>query len=276
MTQPSRLLRPTRGKQGRKMPPSPDVGSSLEKFDRPAVVGRWGNSVGVAPGDGGSDLRQKAVGGSPWVALHDGVLGRGRVIGDRPEKGSRLALKWMLRSLGLGRCSGWSRCGRRRAEAAVDGGRGTAAMAARVEWWELDGNCGKRSEWLFLWTDGEGVGCMRDGCMCNAWSGGGGWSAASADSITLRWQAAEQLSCTRGASVWTSAQSAAHGELHVWCVEAEGSWQRSEQRWLSALSCCARSERHPGVRALGKMADGPAVRVGLGRYCRTGLSPMPN
>jgi hypothetical protein len=81
-------------------------------------------------------------------------------------------------------------------EAAIDGGRGTATMAAQVEWWELDGNCGKRSEWLFLRTDGEGVGCTGDGCTCSAWSGGGSWSAAS----TVRWRAAEQLSCTRGHS----------------------------------------------------------------------------
>jgi hypothetical protein len=90
-------------------------------------------------------------------------------------------------------------------EAAVDGGRGTTAMAARVEWRELDGNCGKRSEWLFLRTDGEGAGCTGDGCMCSAWSGGGGWLAASTDSVALRWRAAEQLSCTQGASVRTSA-----------------------------------------------------------------------
>jgi hypothetical protein len=30
------------------------------------------------------------------------------------------------------------------------------------------------------------------------------------------------------------------------------------------------------ARTQGKMADGPAVRVGLGWYCRTGLSPRPN
>jgi hypothetical protein len=71
--------------------------------------------------------------------------------------------------------------------------------------------------------------------MCSAWSGGGDWSAVSADSIALRWRVAEQLSCTRGASVRTSARSAAHGELHVWRVEAEGSWQRSEQRRLITL-----------------------------------------
>jgi hypothetical protein len=168
----------------------PDAGVSPVKFSRPAVVGQRGNSLGVAPGDGGSDLRQKAVGGSPRVALHDGVLGRGRVIGGRPEKGSRLALKWMLRSLGLGRCSGWSWCGRRRT-----GGGGRrwprhSDDAARVEWRELDGNWGKRSEWLFLRTDCEGVGCTADGCTCSAWSGGGSWSAVSA----VRWRAAEQLS----------------------------------------------------------------------------------
>jgi hypothetical protein len=36
-------------------------------------------------------------------SLHDGVLGRGIVIGGRPGKGSKLALKWTSRSLGLGR-----------------------------------------------------------------------------------------------------------------------------------------------------------------------------
>jgi hypothetical protein len=103
------------GKTGEeKSPPPPDAGGSPAKFGRPAIIGRWGNGLRVAPGDGGSDLRQKATGGSPRVALHDSVLGRGRVIGGRPEKGSTLALKWTLRSLGLGRCSGWSRCGRRR------------------------------------------------------------------------------------------------------------------------------------------------------------------
>jgi hypothetical protein len=67
----------------------------------------------------------------------------------------------------------------------------------------------------------------------------------------------------------------------VWRVEAEGSWQRSEQRRLGALlryawseSTTARSEWRTGVRALGKMADVLAVWVGLGRYCRTGLSPI--
>jgi hypothetical protein len=75
-------------------------------------------------------------------------------------------------------------------EAAVDGGRGTVAMTPRVEWQELDGNWGKRSEWLFLRTDGEGVGCTADGCTCSASSGGGSWSAASA----VRWWATEQLS----------------------------------------------------------------------------------
>jgi hypothetical protein len=188
-------------------------------------------------------LRQKAAGGSPWVALHDSVLGRGRVIGGRPEKGSRLVFKWMLRSLGLGRCSGGAGVAGGGPEATVDGGRGTAAMAARVEWQDLDGNCEKRSEWLFLRTDGEGVGCTGGGCMCSAWSGGGGWSAASADSVTLRWRAAEQLSCTRGANVRTSARSAAHDELHVWRVEAEGSWQRSEQRRLGALRAVGTTPR---------------------------------
>jgi hypothetical protein len=105
--------------RGGKSPPPPDAGGSPAKFVRPAVVGRRGNGLRVAPGDGGSDLRQKAVRGSPRVALHDGMLRRGRVIGGRPEKGSRLALKWTLRSLGLGRCSRWSRCG-----------RGMAAMAS--------------------------------------------------------------------------------------------------------------------------------------------------
>jgi hypothetical protein len=155
--QPLRLFQPTRGKQGRKNPPPLDAGGSPVKFSRPAVVGRRGNGLRVAPGDGGSDLRQKAAGGSPRVALHDGVLGRGRVIGGRPEKGSRLALKWTLRSLGLGRCSGWSRCGRRRT-----GGGGRR--------WPRHGDDGELERWgenstvsvgrgvnnFYLWTCGEG------------------------------------------------------------------------------------------------------------------------
>jgi hypothetical protein len=39
-------------------------------------------------------LRKKAAGGSPRVALLDGVLGQGRDVGGRPEKSSSLALKW--------------------------------------------------------------------------------------------------------------------------------------------------------------------------------------
>jgi hypothetical protein len=111
---PHDCFSPPRENRGGKIPPPSHVGGSPAKFGRPAVVGRRGNDLRVAPGDGGSYLRQKAAGGSPRVALHDGVLGRGRVIGGRLEKGSRLALKWTLRSLGLGRCLGWSRCGRRR------------------------------------------------------------------------------------------------------------------------------------------------------------------
>jgi hypothetical protein len=40
---------------------------------------------------------------SPRFSLHDGTLGQGIVVGDRPEKGLKLALKWTSRSLGLGR-----------------------------------------------------------------------------------------------------------------------------------------------------------------------------
>jgi hypothetical protein len=44
-------------KLGREIPPPPlDAGGSPTIFDRPAVVGRWGNSLGVALGDGGFDL----------------------------------------------------------------------------------------------------------------------------------------------------------------------------------------------------------------------------
>jgi hypothetical protein len=49
------------------------------------------------------DLRQWAVEDSLRFSLHDGALWRGIVIGGRPEKGSKLALKWTSRSLGLGR-----------------------------------------------------------------------------------------------------------------------------------------------------------------------------
>jgi hypothetical protein len=88
----------------------------------------------VALGDGGSDLRQTVAGGSPRVALHDGMLGRGRVVSGRPEKGLRLVLKWTLRSLGLEWCSGWSRCGRRRT-----GGSG--------QWWSRHGGDGELERW---------------------------------------------------------------------------------------------------------------------------------
>jgi hypothetical protein len=108
--------------------------------------------------------------------------------------------------------------------------RSTVAEARRR--WQLEWSGGsstvtgeKGVNGFFLRTDCEGVGCTTDGCTCSAWSGGGSWSAASA----VRWWAAEQQSCTRGTSVRTSARSAAHGELHVWRMEAEGSWQRSEQ-----------------------------------------------
>jgi hypothetical protein len=43
---------------------------------------------------------------------------------------------------------------------------------------ELNDSCGKRRERLHLWTDSERVRRTGDGCMCGAWSGGGGWSAA--------------------------------------------------------------------------------------------------
>jgi hypothetical protein len=42
---------------GGEPPPPPDAGGSPVKFGRPAVVGRWVNSLGVAPGDGGFELR---------------------------------------------------------------------------------------------------------------------------------------------------------------------------------------------------------------------------
>jgi hypothetical protein len=79
---------------------------------------------------------------SPRFSLHDGALERGIVIGGRPEKGSKLALKWTSRSLGLGR-SWWScrpgqrvdeggrhrRCGRR------DGRRRRRWLVVSSEWW---------------------------------------------------------------------------------------------------------------------------------------------
>jgi hypothetical protein len=59
------------------------------KFGRPTVVGRRGNSLGVAPGDGGSDLRQKATEGSLWRLLDD----RGRSArGDRRGGDDRQSL----------------------------------------------------------------------------------------------------------------------------------------------------------------------------------------
>jgi hypothetical protein len=102
--QPSRLFQPTRENRGGggKIPPPrrQRLTGEIRPTDHRWSAGKW---LRVALGDGDSDLRQKAVGGSPRVALHDGVLGRGRVIGGRPEKGSRLALKRTLRSLRLGR-----------------------------------------------------------------------------------------------------------------------------------------------------------------------------
>jgi hypothetical protein len=131
--QPSWLFQPTRENRGGKIPPPrrQRLAGEIRPTDH-----RWsaGKRLSVALGDGDSDLRQKAVGGSPRVALHDGVLGRGRVIGGRPEKGSRLALKRTLRSLRLGRCSGWSRCGR-----SWTGGGGRRWMRhggnSELEWW---------------------------------------------------------------------------------------------------------------------------------------------
>jgi hypothetical protein len=63
-----------------------------------------------------------------------------------------------------------------------------------VEWWELNGNCGKSSDRLLFRTEGKGVRCRASGCMRGAWSGSGGWSAVS----TVRWRAAAQLSRTWG------------------------------------------------------------------------------
>jgi hypothetical protein len=56
----------------------------------------------------------------------------------------------------------------------------------------------------------------------------------------------------------------------------EGRWHGAQLQLARLEPTVARSERRPCARAQGKMDDGPAVRVGLGRYCRTGLSPSPN
>jgi hypothetical protein len=56
---------------------------------------------------------------------------------------------------------------------------------ARVEWRELDGNCGESSDRLLFRTEGEGLRCRAGGCMRGAWKSGGRWVAA-------------QLSHTRG------------------------------------------------------------------------------
>jgi hypothetical protein len=99
------------------------------------------------------------------------------------------------------------------------------------EWWrwrargqrrELDGNCGERSDRLLFQTEGEGVRCRAGGCMRGAWSGSGGWSAASA----VRWRVAAQLSRTRG-------QHLGAGSRH--CT------------WV-AVACVARGSREAGGR----------------------------
>jgi hypothetical protein len=67
---------------------------------------------------------------------------------------------------------------------------------ARVEWRELDGNCGESSDRLLFRTEGEGIRCRVGGCMRDTWCGSGGWSIAT----SVRWQAATQLSRTQGQS----------------------------------------------------------------------------
>jgi hypothetical protein len=96
--------------------------------------------------------------------------------------------------------------------------------------------------------------------MCGAWSGSGGWSAAS----TVRWPATAQLLRTR-ASVRGPARGAAHGwRLHVWRVEAG--------RQVAAVDGDGNSTTGGHDQALSEHAPGD---VGLsGQYCSTGPGPI--
>jgi hypothetical protein len=60
-------------------PPAPDAGGLPVKSGRPAIIGRRVNSLGVASGDGGFELRRKAAGGSPWRLLDGGGRSGGGV-----------------------------------------------------------------------------------------------------------------------------------------------------------------------------------------------------
>jgi hypothetical protein len=106
-------IRPNQGDRGGKFP-APDTGGSPVKFGRPTVIGRRGNSLGVASGDGGSDLRQKAAEGSPWWLLDGG--GRS-ARGDRRGGGGRRSLAvgcWGGKAFGIRAVQTWSeedRCG---------------------------------------------------------------------------------------------------------------------------------------------------------------------
>jgi hypothetical protein len=74
-----------------------------------------------------------------------------------------------------------------------------------AEWQELDSSCGKRSERLLLRTGSEGVRCTGSGCMCGAWSRGGGWSAAIGHQQCLEVAAGRQRSTTRRWLSWPGA-----------------------------------------------------------------------
>jgi hypothetical protein len=92
-------------KQGREIPPPPDVGGS------PAVVGRRENGLGVTPVDGDPDLGRRAVGGSPWRACGSDV---DRAEGYAGEVVGRLWLARLVRMESnpeLGRRYWWGRWG---------------------------------------------------------------------------------------------------------------------------------------------------------------------
>jgi hypothetical protein len=109
---------------------------------------------------------------------------------------------------------------------------------------ELNDSCGKRRERLHLWTDSERVRCTGDGCMCGAWSGGGGWSTAVGRQHHL-----EALH-----TGW---------RLHVQCVEAG--------RQVAAVGAAAGGRRR---RAVGTARMQASDRVGRASLHRRGHGPV--
>jgi hypothetical protein len=106
----SLVFRPCRGNRGGKSPPPPTSAAHRpNSAGRPTVVGRWGNSLGVAPGDGGFNLGQREA--------HRGSCST--TVGGRPEgyAGEVVGRRWLSRlvrmenNLELGRRYWWGRWG---------------------------------------------------------------------------------------------------------------------------------------------------------------------